>query len=824
MPSDALPEADDELRTLVSAILSGGYREEIYLSDVSEICRRKPQCAGALRELIDRYRRLGRMPAAQHQKICARIEEAMSLTLPTPPAAATRAAKAAASAAANAAGADGYSFEDLTCDLGAEPVIAASTRQQQQLESDSMPTLQRPPRLAARAAPVPRLTARTAPVPARARTNVPMPASQPATATTHVAAAAHAQAAAAAAAPTPAAPMRPSRGPNSSMPNAATGAAAAAAAAALAAATRPAAAASTAARVGHMPAAPAPATRAPAAAGGAAADIAIDLPAAAPTTPIPEPVAVGRVLHDRYELQLLLGRGGMASVYKAIDRDRVRFGLADCLVAVKVAPPNAARPGSQAALGQEFQSAQRLSHPNVINVFDIDHDGDTLFYTMELLSGARLSQVLRRVDGNVLLQRYALAIIRDIGAAVTHAHARGVVHGDLKPSNVMITHDGQVRVLDFGGQSMPTREPWVSEGDADEAYHPATPAYASCEQLERRRADPRDDIYALACITYLLLSGRHPFDHVSALEARARGMVARRPAGTSRKQWRALRRGLAWGREQQPASVERWLAQLGLEHAAHSLPPLPDLTAAVASGHPWRRAAAVGLPLAAAAAAVLALQSRPDWDWNRALSAAVTGVQNSMHEAWDAAQSLTASSDAGASAPTVKLAIGTADASVPAAAPAAAAVSSKPVASVASVASADRPSPAVAAPVLSAAAPATAGSYAAFAAPSYVVNAGDPAARIVIQRSGDPRAELSFVWWTEPASAEPDVDYATLGRRIEHLAAGQDRLTVYVPIISGALSSGSVQFHVVLGNIDSHGNPVDAAQNARATVTINRGG
>ncbi len=76
----------------------------------------------------------------------------------------------------------------------------------------------------------------------------------------------------------------------------------------------------------------------------------------------------------------------------------------------------------------------------------------------------------------------------------------------------MITQHSEVRVLDFGGSSMPPREPWVSDGDADDAFHQATPAYASCEQLERRRADPRDDIYALACIAYLLLGRRHPFD------------------------------------------------------------------------------------------------------------------------------------------------------------------------------------------------------------------------------------------------------------------------------------------------------------------------
>ena len=186
------------------------------------------------------------------------------------------------------------------------------------------------------------------------------------------------------------------------------------------------------------------------------------------------------MLHERYELQQLLGRGGMASVYKAVDRYRAQLGLLECFVAVKLVHANAAKPAGSEALAREFHSAQRLSHPNVVKVFDVDHDGDTIFYTMEMLSGERLSQVLRRIDGSVLPRPYALAIIRDIGAAGAHAPARGVVHADLKPSNVMITLDGEVRVVDFGGASMPPREPWVSEGDAEEAYLAATPAYASC--------------------------------------------------------------------------------------------------------------------------------------------------------------------------------------------------------------------------------------------------------------------------------------------------------------------------------------------------------
>jgi hypothetical protein len=124
---------------------------------------------------------------------------------------------------------------------------------------------------------------------------------------------------------------------------------------------------------------------------------------------------------------------------------------------------------------------------------------------------------------------------------------------------------------------------------------------------------------------------------------------------------------------------------------------------------------------------------------------------------------------------------------------------------------------------MDAAAGSNAAPHVAFAAPSYAVSVGDPAARIVVQRLGNPDGELSFVWWTEAASAEPDVDYASLGARTEHMASGQDRMTVYIPIISNPLRTQTTQFHVAL--VDGSGHRLDGnAQSARATVTIQGGG
>ncbi len=589
------------------------------------------------------------------------------------------------------------------------------------------------------------------------------------------------------------------------------------------------------------PAAEHPFEPSPAIAAAVAAAFATPAPAVPPPAPSvaetadPAQSVAGLTLTDRYELQVLLGRGGMASVYRAVDRERVRLGFTDRFVALKVVTKDPSHPARAAALLQEFQSAQRLSHPNVINVFDIDQVEDATFYSMELLSGARLSQLVRRVDGTRLQRRYALAIIRDIGAAISHAHSRGVVHADLKPSNVMITQQSEVRVLDFGGSSMPPREPWVSDGDADDAFHQATPAYASCEQLERRRADPRDDIYALACIAYVLLSGRHPFDHLSSIEARRRGLEPQRPAGMPRSQWQALRHGLMFERSSQPDSIDPWLARLGLKGAASRLPPLQELTAPGAPERTLQRASFIGATaLVVTVGAGIAL-SKLAPDWQQTLSGAITGAWDSIHESFapDTAM-VPAAVPSTAESVTVEPTLAPPAAAAPTrvapapAVPARAPSTKMPAAHLPIATAAAGAAPATdtaAAPV--AASAATAASvdntpHVIFTAQNYVAGPGDPAARITIQREPGSDGDLSFIWWTEGGSAEPDVDYAPLGARTERLASGQDKLTVYVPIISNPQRIRGAQFRVALVDAASHRGE-GGAPSAHATVTIEGG-
>ncbi len=563
------------------------------------------------------------------------------------------------------------------------------------------------------------------------------------------------------------------------------------------------------------------------------------------------------MLRDRYELQSLLGRGGMGTVYQALDRYRASLGLPDRHVALKIAAALPHGAGSR-ALGREFQSAQQLSHPNVINVYDIDHEGESSFYTMELLEGTRLSELLQPGAAPWPL-RHALAIVRDVGAAVVHAHSRGIVHGDLKPQNVFVTHSGQVRVLDFGG-GVGSAEPWIGEpapppsassmrahrlDDPHELgpFLAATPAYASCEQLEGQPADQRDDLFALACIAYQLFTGRHPFDGRSSLQARALRLRPARPAALRSEAWRALRHALAFDRSQRSLDIEAWLRDLGVAQAIEHLPPHWQ-GASVSAARPWgRRAATAAVLLIGLGAAAWLLQQQGLFEAHGLANSA----RSSAREAWQQIQTR-ASNALGLNPPTPAAPPTPSEPnSAPAAAPAAEPSSSSETATPAPAATpgeSNAPpwpaSPAPSNPARAADATAAAGAHGSseqpaslssptgsvpqgaaavtFSASRYDVAASAPAARIVVRRVGNSSGEVPFVWWTEAASAKPDVDYAPLGRRVELIPRGKHNVTIFVPIISNPLRQQPTQFYVALAELHASGQA--GAAHARATVTI----
>ncbi len=264
-------------------------------------------------------------------------------------------------------------------------------------------------------------------------------------------------------------------------------------------------------------------------------------------------------------------------MYKALDRFRATLPDTQQYVALKVLNAGDCSEETLANLRREFHCGQVLSHPNIVNVYELDCDADVVFFTMELLDGEPLSNVIERFSPRAMRKTQAWQLIQQLGEGLAHAHERGVVHGDLKPRNIFVTREGELRILDFG--SAHGFKPSKSRAEhAEQIPTSGTPAYASCEQLEGRPADPRDDLYALACICYELLAGAHPFGSRPATLARDYRVSLARPQGITLRQWRALQKGLSWHRAARSISVRAWMHRLTKEDGGeHSVTPLQDL-------------------------------------------------------------------------------------------------------------------------------------------------------------------------------------------------------------------------------------------------------
>ncbi|WP_440965438.1 protein kinase domain-containing protein [Massilia sp. GER05] len=295
---------------------------------------------------------------------------------------------------------------------------------------------------------------------------------------------------------------------------------------------------------------------------------------------------VGDTLNGRFVLEECVGFGGMGTVYKALDLRKLEASDRHPYIAIKVLNVQfQGHPKSLIALQREARKAQTLAHPNIVAVYDFDRDGPMVYITMEYLQGKSLSQMLRAPDFHVLPFDEAMKIVSGMGRALAYAHERGFVHCDFKPANVILTETGGVKVIDFGIARVFQK----AEEDSDvTVFDPGslgalTPAYASPEMLENREPDPRDDIYALGCITYELLTGRHPFNRLSALQARDAGLRPQRPPGLGHRQWRALRNALALRRELRTPTVNGFLKEIGARDARRRQPLLIGAGTALAA-------------------------------------------------------------------------------------------------------------------------------------------------------------------------------------------------------------------------------------------------
>lgn len=329
----------------------------------------------------------------------------------------------------------------------------------------------------------------------------------------------------------------------------------------------------------------------------------------------PEP---GTVLGSRYLLEQVVGRGGTSSVYRARDLRPARSpDTTGSVVAVKFLH-GTRRVGQMAParLFREFHTMRTLAHAGIAQVFELACDGGLWFMSMELIAGQTLKAWMTNGGG---ARAQAIGIIGACCEALAYAHSRGIVHGDLKPTNVLLTDDGAVKLIDFGSASV-----------FDTRTHPgshstvaATPLYASPQILAGHCPEQLDDVFSLACLSYSILSGgRHPYGGHPSFEGFRAKSAPTYVSAIPIELFQVIKRGLSADRAQRPASVSEFWREFSAaeQHCRAKASLLPAASSEGVRMSKSRGAqrlpmavALIALIVAVAVGAVLSMRHRTGW-------------------------------------------------------------------------------------------------------------------------------------------------------------------------------------------------------------------
>ncbi len=291
-------------------------------------------------------------------------------------------------------------------------------------------------------------------------------------------------------------------------------------------------------------------------------------------TEISDPL-VGRLLDGRYRVGSRVARGGMATVYEALDT------RLDRVVALKVMNSGL---GTDTDFARKFvheaRSAARLSHQNVVAVFDQGSDDDTLFLAMEYVPGQTLREVIR--DSAPMPPAKALDLLGPILSALSAAHDAGIVHRDIKPENVLIATDGKVKVADFGlSRAVSANGNTVTQG-----LLMGTVSYLAPELVTDSAADARSDVYSAGIVLYEMLTGEKPHTGETPIQVAYRHVHADVPPPSARQPGippyvdALVQRATSRSREHRPADAHVFAQQVRRVRSAldEGLPDDPDLT------------------------------------------------------------------------------------------------------------------------------------------------------------------------------------------------------------------------------------------------------
>jgi serine/threonine protein kinase len=547
-----------------------------------------------------------------------------------------------------------------------------------------------------------------------------------------------------------------------------------------------------------------------------------------------------RLSERGYRLRARLGGGRLGAIYEAQDELSRNSGSQHFVAILLIDRRIASQAGFAADFERGAAELKSISHPNIVKLLEYGCDQNRFYLVNEMLESASLRFVLN--DAGTLPAAETTAVLRAVGDALQYLHAKNLVHGNLRPENVLVTFGYEVKLLDVVPNG------WlVNPNDAL-----GVPA---------RAPDKRDDVFGLACLAYEMLSGRHPFNGNTAQEAYRSGMEAERIDSLGDRDWRALANALAVHRDDRTPSVSQFLDEFGVGSSqklksvvatgeapepvyetprpAYDAPrptytapePPPSLSRPVVAeramrGRPERR----GILGTLAALLLLIGLGVAVWYYQEPLRAFSTDLMSEVETRIDAerAPSAPAPASGGADAPleaapavtdqepAMVLAPG---ANVPADANSRATAGDEPVSAppeepVATQAQPAAPPPAIVEPSPGVAeqAPATVTPAPAPSAPVaagptrfsfqqdiVTVREGDVAARVTIRRSGDLTGTASVSWWTEQGTARADADYADLGARIERFAPGEASRTIFVPLTNDAVREPVKTFHVLIG-------------------------
>jgi len=529
-----------------------------------------------------------------------------------------------------------------------------------------------------------------------------------------------------------------------------------------------------------------------------------------------------RLSERGYRLRARVGHCRLGPVYEAQDELSRISGSQHFAAVTLIDAKIALRHGFAAEFERGGAELRSVAHPNIVKLLEYGQERGHYYLVNELLESASLRFVLN--DVNALPVEEAVAVLRAVGDALQYLHAKGMVHGNLQPENVLVTFGYEVKLLDI----VPTG--WLV-GPTDALGVPA------------RAPDRRDDVFGLACLAYEMLAGRHPYNGNTAQEAHRAGLEPARIEGMNDRQWRALEHALAVQRDDRTPNVAQFLVEFGVSPAEKlrdvvaaanepqrtdsAFPPArlsagaPEISPRVvatrampgkqARGSTFRTLfllfALIGIgaaawyyqePLRTFGADLMATV---ETEMDRIRAADERPAKPAVDEPLSQAAAVTDDTPATVVADgTGQTVVTQAPELAPTPAPMestlveAAPVEAVPVAAAPVVAA-----PVVAAPVAATPAVAAPGpTRFAFQQPVLSVREGDVAARIVIRRSGDQSGAVEISWWTADGTAVSDRDFADLGARVERFAPGEASRTIFVPLTNDAAPEPARSFSVLL--------------------------